>query len=82
MTSSSPPIEFANLVNLPLQAASSTWVSLATMPFLASLVGGQALASTIQAVGVLSEEIFRGDRLPLLDLSSSPSVSPEPEELS
>lgn len=33
---------------------------------LAALVGGKAVAETLQAIGEASEEIFRGDRLPVL----------------
>lgn len=33
---------------------------------LATSVGGKAVAETLQAIGQASEEIFRGDRLPVL----------------
>lgn len=42
-------------------------LSLATAPVLIALVGGNAIAQTLQELGSLSEEIFRGDRLPQLD---------------
>jgi hypothetical protein len=43
-------------------------LSLATVPALLALVGAKSLSKTIQDVGVLSEELFRGDRLPLLNM--------------
>lgn len=33
----------------------------------ASLIVGKSLVKTMQDVGVLSEELFRGDRLPVLN---------------
>lgn len=50
-------------------------ISLATAPLLISLVGGKALAAGSQEIGRFAEEIFRGDRLPLLNLSNPPSPS-------
>lgn len=41
-------------------------VSLATGPVLCALFAGKALSQTLIDVGVNSEEIFRGDRLPIL----------------
>lgn len=51
-------------------------ISLATAPLLIGLVGGKALAEVSQEIGKLAEEVFRGDRLPLLNLSnpSAPSI--------
>ncbi|NJR50811.1 MAG: hypothetical protein HC780_15830 [Leptolyngbyaceae cyanobacterium CSU_1_3] len=50
-------------------------LGMATLPVLVGLVGIQAIAQTVHELGVLSEELFRGDRLPVLDLSepSDPS---------
>ena len=42
-------------------------LSLATAPVLIALVGGAAIAQTLQDLGTVSEELFRGDRLPHLD---------------
>lgn len=42
-------------------------LSIATIPVLAVLVGGYAIAQTLQELSTMSEELFRGDRLPLLD---------------
>jgi hypothetical protein len=38
----------------------------ATVPLLLGLVGGKALSKLVQDAGRLSEEVFRGDRLPIL----------------
>ncbi|BAS58200.1 MULTISPECIES: hypothetical protein [Leptolyngbya] len=43
-------------------------LGLATIPVLVVLVGGSAIAQTLQDLGTISEELFRGDRLPHLDL--------------
>lgn len=45
-------------------------LSLSTVPLLLALVGSQALAKAMKEVGQASEEIFRGDRLPILKLST------------
>lgn len=42
-------------------------VSLITVPVLGAIVAGHAIAQAVQSVGAISEEIFRGDRLPVLD---------------
>jgi hypothetical protein len=42
-------------------------LSLATAPVLIALVGGNAIAQTLQDLGAMSEELFRGDRLPRLE---------------
>jgi hypothetical protein len=47
----------------------------ATMPLLLGLVAAKSLARLSQTVGGLSEEMFRGDRLPLLNI---PTVDPTP----
>ncbi len=41
-------------------------VSLATGPVLCALFAGKALSQALIDVGLNSEEIFRGDRLPIL----------------
>lgn len=46
-------------------------VSFATVPFLLALLGGKALSGVLQEIGQQSEELFRGDRLPFLDFSTS-----------
>jgi len=46
-------------------------VSLATGPFLLGLVAGRALEHLLQDLGKASEELFRGDRLPVLPLEEA-----------
>ncbi len=46
-------------------------VGLAVVPVLMGMVGVRAIADGLQELGALSEEIFSGDRLPVLDVSTS-----------
>lgn len=57
--------------SLPNPAA--LWVSFATVPVLLGILLAHSLAENLKDLGQASEEIFRGDRLPLLNF-------PEPEE--
>jgi hypothetical protein len=41
-------------------------VGLATAPVLLVLIGGRVAAKVMQEMGEASEELFRGDRLPVL----------------
>lgn len=41
-------------------------LQLSTAPMLVTLLVGKTLAETAQAIGEASEEVFRGDRLPVL----------------
>ncbi|MBW4516243.1 MAG: hypothetical protein KME11_13595 [Timaviella obliquedivisa GSE-PSE-MK23-08B] len=45
------------------------WVGLGTTPILLGLLGARAIATAIQELGVASEEVFRGDRLPILKIT-------------
>ncbi|MEB3357526.1 MAG: hypothetical protein VKK04_12430 [Synechococcales bacterium] len=54
-------------------------VGLATVPLLAGLIGAKALSEMVQSVGQFSEEVFRGDRLPVLNLTTSPDATDEGE---
>ena len=57
----------ANEANRPISRAPvKLLVSLATVPTLVAIVSLQALLQQVQALANNSEEIFRGDRLPLL----------------
>ncbi|TVR08748.1 MAG: hypothetical protein EA395_10885 [Phormidium sp. GEM2.Bin31] len=51
------------------------WVGVATAPVLAGLWGAQALFESTIALGEASEELFRGDRLPVLNVPSDESES-------
>lgn len=53
-------------------------LSLGTIPLLAVLVGSKAVAAVIQDIGQASEEIFRGDRLPVLKMTAAdPAKTPD-----
>lgn len=54
------------------------FLSLATAPLLIGVVAGQAMGTWLQAIGLNSEEVFRGDRLPVLHFpESNPTEDPE-----
>jgi hypothetical protein len=59
MTKSSSEILLLNQLSL----------SLLTPPFLVGLMTLNSLSQGLQELGEMSEEIFRGDRLPLIPLS-------------
>lgn len=50
---------------------SEVLLSLAAAPLLVGLRAGQALAKFLQEVGEASEEVFRGDRLPVLNFPTA-----------
>lgn len=54
----------------------SLLLSVGTIPLLAGLVAGRAIATAMISVGQISEEVFRGDRLPVLHFSSPPTDLP------
>lgn len=45
-----------------------TALSVLTVPFLGGLVGARSLLAGLITLGEVSEEVFRGDRLPILHL--------------
>jgi hypothetical protein len=45
-------------------------VSLGAVPLLVGILGARAIAAAMQEMGEASEEIFRGDRLPVLKIAS------------
>jgi 3-oxoacyl-ACP reductase-like protein len=53
-------------------------LGVATAPVLVAIVGGLAIAKTIQELGEMSEELFRGDRLPILEFSDRTHSPDEP----
>lgn len=53
-------------------------LSLATAPLLLSLLAGRALFSTMKELGELSEEVFRGERLPTLMNPNASEETPSP----
>ena len=46
--------------------SSTNWLSLVTGPCLLTVIGAQSLLETLVEVGKASEEVFRGERLPVL----------------
>ena len=48
-------------------------LSLATVPFLCGLLVAHTIAQGLGELGEASEEIFRGDRLPILNFPDSQS---------
>jgi hypothetical protein len=52
-------------------------LSLATAPVLLAFVGGRALSKAVYELSVFSEEIFRGDRLPVLHFPSTTASNPD-----
>ncbi len=51
------------------------WIGLGTAPVLMGLLGARAIAAAMQELGAASEEIFRGDRLPILKITPPDSHS-------
>ncbi|MBW4471335.1 MAG: hypothetical protein KME45_13150 [Stenomitos rutilans HA7619-LM2] len=52
-------------------------LSLATAPVLVALVGSHVVAKAVQELGLFSEEIFRGDRLPVLNFPNENQMNPD-----
>lgn len=52
-------------------------LSMATVPLLVGLVVAKSLSEASRELGLLSEEVFRGDRLPLLNFPSPTSPNPD-----
>lgn len=50
-------------------------LQLGTGSMLLALLGGKAVAQTLQVTGQASEEVFRGDRLPLLKFPENDSAA-------
>lgn len=49
------------------QSSAPIWVSLATSPFLIGVLTARSLTQALIELGKASEEVFRGDRLPILN---------------
>lgn len=52
-------------------------LSLATAPLLIVLVGSKVFTEAARELGLLSEEIFRGDRLPVLNVPNNARSNPD-----
>ncbi len=55
-------------VSTPGSLSTEVLVGLATAPMLLGLVAAKVLSDAVREAGQLSEEMFRGDRLPLLKI--------------
>ncbi|MEG4573423.1 hypothetical protein QUA56_12120 [Microcoleus sp. N3A4] len=64
-----PKTQTPNSPNLPIP--SNILLSLAALPMLGGLLATKAAAEFVASVGVESEEIFRGSRLPVLNFPQS-----------
>ncbi|MBD1910466.1 MULTISPECIES: hypothetical protein [unclassified Leptolyngbya] len=49
-------------------------LSVATVPLLAGLIVGRAVSELMMGLSQASEEVFRGDRLPILRFTQSSEV--------
>jgi hypothetical protein len=54
--------------NLPTNLLAKLLLGLGTAPLLAGLIAGKALANFMKEMGQTTEELFRGDRLPVLKI--------------
>ena len=61
-------------VNQPLHPV-IVCLSLATAPFLGSLLVVDQIAQRLEELGEASEEVFRGDRLPILNFPNNSSTN-------
>lgn len=50
--------------------ATDALLSMMTVPLLVGVLGAKVMADAMRGLGQTSEELFRGDRLPLLTISS------------
>jgi len=64
----------AKSVNRDQQTELEFALSLFTAPFLVGLVGARSLQSGLITLGQASEEVFRGDRLPVLHLQQQSEI--------
>ncbi|XHU95709.1 MAG: hypothetical protein JJP05_08515 [cyanobacterium endosymbiont of Rhopalodia gibba] len=62
-------------VNQPLRPI-IIYLSLATAPFLGSLLIVHQITQVLEELGEASEEVFRGARLPILNFPDSSSTNP------
>ncbi|MFM7423515.1 MAG: hypothetical protein ACKO7W_00685 [Elainella sp.] len=55
---------------MPPKLSTGLLLSFSTAPFLLLLLGGRALSVLLLELGQTSEELFRGERLPVLKISA------------
>lgn len=60
------------MTHKPIDASSpKIYLSVATVPFLLTTIAVRVIGEVLVEMGEASEEIFRGDRLPVLHLSET-----------
>jgi hypothetical protein len=64
-----PKSQTPNNPKLPIP--SDILLSLAALPMLGGLLAGKAAAEFVSSIGIESEEVFRGSRLPVLNFPHS-----------
>ncbi|MDR9402621.1 MAG: hypothetical protein RI580_04210 [Halothece sp. Uz-M2-17] len=64
----------AQSVNPNQQEQIDMALSLLTLPFLMGIVGARSLQEGLISLGEASEEVFRGDRLPILHLQQQSEI--------
>lgn len=69
------PQESMSSTQSSVKVPTALLLSLGTIPVLALLVGGKAVLQVMREVGEASEEIFRGDRLPILETQDAEKIS-------
>jgi hypothetical protein len=62
-----------NSSRTPSKIALEIALSVTTLPVLFGLLAGKELTKLLQEAGLISEELFRGDRLPTLNLRAPKS---------
>jgi hypothetical protein len=80
MMNSSDPLPTQTDKSPTLPGSPDLLLSLATVPVLLGIVTLKVVNTTLRQLGEMSEELFRGDRLPLLHFPDT--NRPEPEDLS
>jgi hypothetical protein len=67
MASTPKDSQYSSVIGEPMNRnpAPSVVLSVVTGPFLVVLLGARAIADTLTQVGIASEELFRGERLPI-----------------
>ncbi|MDV2992059.1 MAG: hypothetical protein N4J56_001713 [Chroococcidiopsis sp. SAG 2025] len=78
-TSNSNLKETAGVKVLFFSIPNNVILQLGTSSLLLELVGGKAVAQAVTAIGQASEEVFRGDRLPVLPFPETETTS-EPSD--
>lgn len=62
------------LMSKPAPSPCTIAVALTTAPLLAGLLAAKAISDTLVNLGQASEEVFRGDRLPVLTIPANQST--------